>query len=65
MLVKQWYWERMYTDCVAYCKVCPQCAVTKGTGRIVVTPLKPIPVSCVFQIVGLDIMELAMVLTMW
>ena len=57
-LVKQWYWEGMYTDCVAHCKVCPQCAVTQGTGRIVVPPLKPIPVSCVFQIVGIDIMEL-------
>ena len=48
----------MYTDCIAHCKVYPQCAVTQGTGRKVVPPLKPIPVSCVFQIVGVDIMEL-------
>jgi len=51
-LVKQWYWERMYTDCVTHCKFCPQ---TQGTGRTVVPPLKP---SSVFQIVGVDIMEL-------
>ena len=38
-LVKQRYWEGMYTDCVAHCKVCPQCAVTQGTGRKVIPPL--------------------------
>ena len=48
----------MYTDCIAHCKVCPQRAITQGTGRKVVPPLKPIPVSRVFQIVGVDIMEL-------
>lgn len=33
-------------------------AVTKGTSRKVIPSLKPIPVSRVFQIVGMDIMEL-------
>ena len=55
---KRWYWERMYTDCVNHGKTCPHCAVARGTGRKVIPPLKPIPVSRVFQIVGVDIMEL-------
>jgi len=57
-LVRKWYWEGMYTNCVTHCKVCPQCAVTQGTGRKVIPLLKLIPVSRVFQIVGVDIMEL-------
>jgi len=57
-LCRRWYWEGMYTDCLNHAKSCPQCAVTKGTGRRIVPSLKPIPVSRVFQIVGEDIMEL-------
>ena len=57
-LSKRWYWEGMYTDCLNHAKSCPQCAVTKGMGRGILPSLKPIPVSRVFQIVGVDIMEL-------
>ena len=45
----------MYTDCLNYAKSCPQFAVAKGTGTRILPSLKPIPV---FQIVGVDIMEL-------
>ena len=30
---------------VAYCKVCPLCVATQGTGRKVANPLKLMPVS--------------------
>ena len=55
---KRWYWEGMYTDCFNYGKACPQCAVARATSRRINPPLKPIPVSQIFQIVGVDIMEL-------
>ena len=57
-LCKCWYWEGMYTDCLNHGKTCPQCAVARGTTRKTIPPLKPIPVSRIFQIVGVDIMEL-------
>ena len=57
-LCKCWYWEGMYTDCLNHAKSCPQCAVAKGTGRRILPSLKPIPVSQVFQIVAVNIMEL-------
>ena len=48
----------MYTDCLSHGKSCPHCAVSTGTGRKIIPSLKPIPVSRIFQIVGVDIMEL-------
>ena len=57
-LSKRWYWEGMYGDCLAHSKSCPQCAISQGTGKKIVPPLNPIPISRVFQIVGVDIMEL-------
>ena len=57
-LCKWWYWERMYTDCLNHGKNCPKCAVSGGNSRKTIPPLKPIPVSRIFQIVGVDIMEL-------
>ena len=57
-LCKRWYWEGLYTDCLNHGKTCPQCAVSKGTSQRTVPSLKPIPVSRIFQIVGVDIMEL-------
>ena len=57
-LCKRWYWEGMYTDCLSHGKSCPHCAVSTGTGRKIIPSLKPIPVSRIFQIVGVDIMEL-------
>ena len=40
-------------------KACPQCAVARVTSRRIYPPLKPISVSQIFHIVGVDIMELA------
>ena len=53
-LPRQWWWDGMYKDALSYCKNCPQYAVVSGQAP----PLKPIPVERVFQIVGVDIMEL-------
>ena len=58
-LARRWWWDGMYSDTVDYCKNCPQCAIVSGTGRKSNPPLKPIPVERVFQIVGVDIMELS------
>lgn len=48
----------MYSDCMNYCKSCRQCAIVTGGGRRLNPPLMPIPVERVFQITGVDIMEL-------
>ena len=48
----------MYTDVLAYCKKCPECAVVTGAGRQHRPPLHPIPVQRPFQIIGVDIMDL-------
>ena len=57
-LSKKWYWEGMYGDCLSHSRNCPQCAIVQGTGKKVVPPLNLIPIERVFQIVGVDIMEL-------
>ena len=44
-LAKRWWWQGMYSDCVSYCKKCPQCVIVGGTGRTIRPPLKPIPVQ--------------------
>ena len=48
----------MYKGSLDYCKDCSQCGLVSGTGRKCNPQLKPIPVERVFQIVGVDIMEL-------
>ena len=55
-LERRWWWQGMYTDSMA--KSCPQCVVAGGTVRVRKPPLQPIPVNRIFQIVGVDIMEL-------
>lgn len=57
-LARRWWWDGMYTDTVNYCQSCPQCAFVSGVGRRCNPPLKPIPIERVFQLVGVDIMEL-------
>lgn len=57
-LARRWWWDGMYTDTVNYCQSCPQCAIVSGIGRRCNPPLKPIPIERVFQLVGVDIMEL-------
>ena len=57
-LARRWWWDGTYSDGVNYCKNCPQCAIVSGTERKNNPPLKPIAVEQVFQIVGVDIMEL-------
>ncbi len=48
----------MYTDTQQHCRNCPQCTVVTGAGRQAKPPLQPIPVERVFQIVGVDVMDL-------
>ena len=53
-----WWWDRMYSDIMEFCKVCPECVTVSGVGRRHKPPLHPIPVSRPFQILGVDLMEL-------
>ena len=48
----------MYSDVVSHCTSCPQCAVVHSSGRLNRPQLHPIPLQRVFQIVGVDIMDL-------
>ena len=48
----------MYTDVLAYCRKCHECAVVMGAGRQYQLPLDPIPIKQPFQNVGVDIMAL-------
>ena len=48
----------MYGDVVSHCASCPQCAIVNSSGRVNRPPLHPIPVQRVFQIVGVDVMDL-------
>ena len=57
VLSSQWYWDGMYTDCLKFCRSCPQCAIVSGGERNGKQPLHPIPVQRPFQILGLDIMD--------
>ena len=57
-LERRWYWQGMYVDAVRHAKNCPQCTVVGSTARVQKPPLHPIPVNRIFQIVGVDIMEL-------
>ena len=57
-LVRNWWWEGMYTDALTFCKCCPECAVVTGAGRQHRPPLHPIPVERPFQKIGVDIMDL-------
>ena len=57
-LAHRWWWQGMYSDCLRHAKSCPQCVVVGGTVRVRKPPLQPIPVDRLFQIVGVDVMEL-------
>ena len=57
-LCRRWWWDRMYSDALEYCKSCPECATVTGGGRIAKPPLHSIHVECPFQILGVDVMEL-------
>ena len=48
----------MYSDVIAHCASCPQCAIINSSGRVNKPPLFPIPVQRMFQIVGVDVMDL-------
>ena len=58
VLITNWYWDGMYNDALEFCRSCPQCAIVTGGERHVKQPLHPIPVQRIFQIIGLDIMDL-------
>ena len=57
-LVRSWYWEGMYSDCEKHRKSCPQCCIVMGGGKRGNPPLQSIPVSRLFQKLGIDIMDL-------
>ena len=57
-LVRQWWWEGMYTDVGTFCKTCPQCVIVTGGSKTHKPLLHPIPVQRPFQIMGVDVMEL-------
>ena len=40
-----WWWNRMYSDTMEFCKNCPQCAAVSGFGRNHKPPLHHTPVS--------------------
>ena len=45
ILVRDWWWEGMYTDTHHYCRNCPECTITTGSGSQSKPPLQPITVS--------------------
>ena len=45
-------------DVIRHCASCPQYAVVNLSGRVNKPPLHPIPVQHVFQIIGVDVMDL-------
>ena len=57
-LARQWWWEGMLTDVLQFAKNCPVCATVSGGGKVSRPPLHPIPVQRLFQIVGVDVMDL-------
>ena len=58
MLIRHWWWQNMYSDVTSHCASCPQCAIVNSSGRVNKPPLFPIPVQRMFQIVGVDVMDL-------
>ena len=53
-VVVEWYVFRLYESL----QKLSQCGIVTGGGRRLNPPLMPIPVERVFQIIGVDIMEL-------
>jgi hypothetical protein len=53
LTIKHHFWP------IAYCKKCPECAIVTVAGRQHQPPLHPIHVQKPFQIVGVDIVDLA------
>ena len=58
LMATHWWWQGMYTDIANYCTLCPQYAIVNPSCRVNRPPLHPIPVSCPFQIIGVDMMDL-------
>ena len=54
-LIRQRWWDGMYSDVVKLVTNCPECTIVTGGGRHHRAPLHPIPVSRPFQIVGVDV----------
>ena len=57
-LVRHWWWDGMYSNTLRYARACPQCAIVSSGSKPSRPPLHPIPVSRLFQIVGVDVMKL-------
>ena len=57
-LVCHWWLDGTYSDVVTFVTNCPKCTIVTGGGGHHHALLYPIPVSQLFQIVGVDTMEL-------
>ena len=57
-LARSWWWSGMYHDTIKFAESCPQCAIATGSSRSNKPPLHPIPVDRIFQIFGVDVMDL-------
>ena len=65
VLSDNWYWDGMYTDALEFCRSCPQCAIVTGGGGMSSNRYTlHIPVQRIFQIIGLDIMDLPVTVNM-
>ena len=48
----------MYHDTIKFAESCPQCAIATESSRSNKPPLHQIPVDRIFQIFGVDVMDL-------
>ena len=55
----------MYFDVISHCASCPQCAIVNSSSRVNKPPLFPTPVQRMFQIVGVDVMDLSKTEAAW
>ena len=53
-----WWGQVMYSNVIKHCMSCPQCAMMNLFGKVNRPPLHPIPVSRLFQIIGVDTIDL-------
>ena len=56
-LAKHYWWPRMRTDIIEWCRSCMVCA-TRDVGKPIKPPLTPIPVGDPFDRVGVDVLKL-------
>ena len=55
-LQRHYWWRGMRADITKWSRGCLTCA-TYSTGRAVYSPLTPIPVACLFDLIGVDVIQ--------